>query len=117
MKRHPPYPQMELTITSKLHAQLCTASVQTGFEKEDWEIAELAVTEWLARHTPDVIPMHKTRGYQWKQLFLPDGTVLRTVYQGKNHHCLVEGDTILYSGKETSLSQFVNVIGGVRRSA
>lgn len=78
MKRHPPHPQWTLTITRALQDQLCTASVQTGFEKEDWEIAELAVTDWLARNVPNAIPMPKMHGYQWKQLFLPDGTVLRT---------------------------------------
>lgn len=117
MKRHPPHPQMTLTITRELHAQLCMASVHSGFEQEDWEIAALAVTDWLARNAPGTIAMPKTRGYQWKQLFLPDGTVLRTIYQGKNHHCSVDEDNIRYDGKETSPSQFVNKVGGVRRNA
>jgi len=57
-----------------------------------------------------------THGYQWKKLFLPDGTVLRTIYKGKNYHCIVENDGLRYDGKETSPNQFVNPFGGVRRN-
>ena len=117
MKRQPPHPQWELRITKALQDQLCSAAVMTGFEKEDWEIAQLAVNDWLARNLPDAIPLPQTQGYQWKQLFLPDGTVLRTIYRGKNHHCMVEHDTILFNGKSVSPNQFVNQVGGERRNA
>jgi hypothetical protein len=33
-----------------------------------------AVQQWIAKSRADAIP---TRGYQWKQLFLPEGTRLR----------------------------------------
>ncbi|UUZ50448.1 hypothetical protein LP420_11615 [Massilia sp. B-10] len=55
--------------------------------------------------------------YQWKSLFLPHGTVLRTVFKGKSHHCRVEVDQILYQGEARSPSGFVNAVGGVRRNA
>ena len=70
-----------------------------------------------ARNAPDAIPLHKTRGYQWKSLFLPEGTVLRTVYLGENYHCLIDGNHIIYEGKCVSPSQFINAVGGVRRNA
>jgi hypothetical protein len=38
--------------------------------------------------------MPATSGYQWKHLFLPNDTLLRTIFNGKNFHCLAEGDHI-----------------------
>ncbi len=61
--------------------------------------------------------MAPTKGYQWKSLFLPDGTVLRTVFAGKNHHCIVDNDQILYNGQAVSPSGFINAVGGIRRNA
>ncbi|UUZ55781.1 hypothetical protein LP419_09840 [Massilia sp. H-1] len=55
--------------------------------------------------------------YQWKSLFLPHGTVLRTVFKGKSHHCRVDVDQILYQGEARSPSGFVNAVGGIRRNA
>jgi hypothetical protein len=61
--------------------------------------------------------MAVTNGYQWKTVFLPHGTLLRTVFHGKNFHARVEGDRLLFDGAATSPSRFVNAIGGVRRNA
>lgn len=33
-------------------------------------------------------------GYQWKRVFLPDGTVLRTIFDGKKYHCIVNVDAL-----------------------
>jgi hypothetical protein len=56
-------------------------------------------------------------GYQWKSLFLPNGTLLRTVFNGKNFHCLVEDDRIHFNGQSVSPSGFANAVGGMRRNA
>ena len=50
-------------------------------------------------------------------IVLPNGTVLRTVFGGKNYHCNVDGDAIVYDGKAISPSGFVNAVGGIRRNA
>ena len=117
MRRHHPDPQMSIPVTLLKYQQLLGASNSTGFEKEDWEIAAEAIDDWLRRHHPDAIPMPTIKGYQWKSVFLPDGTLLRTVFGGKNHHCLIEDDKVLYNGQPVSPSQFVNAVGGVRRNA
>ena len=115
-QRHPPAPS-QIAVSEDVKLKLLSASIDTGFEKEDWEIAAEAVDEWLRRHDPHTIPMPVTNGYQWKSLFLPDGTFLRTVFGGKNHHCRVENDRIMYNGQGVSPSGFVNAVGGVRRNA
>ncbi len=117
MDHRPPGRMMELPISLEVWQQLLGAALTTGYKKEHWEIAEEAIGEWIRRHDPDAISMPLVHGYQWKSVFLPDGTLLRTVFGGKNHHCLVENDGILYNGQAVSPSSFVNAVGGIRRNA
>lgn len=56
-------------------------------------------------------------GYQWKNIFLHQGTLLRTVFNGKNFYTLVEGDQIRYENAVSTPSRFANAVGGVRRNA
>jgi hypothetical protein len=108
---------MSLPISLELHQQLAAASLRSGYEKEIWEIGAIAIREWLVRNEPDTFAMPATSGYQWKQLFLPTGTLLRTVFDGENFHALVDGNRILFNGEATSPSRFANAVGGVRRNA
>ena len=117
MRRQHPDPRMSIPITLEVWQRLTGASFDSDFEKEDWEIAAEAIDDWMRRHKPDALAMQVAKGYQWKSLFLPTGTLLRTVFGGKNHHCLVEGDQILHNGKAVSPSGFVNAVGGMRRNA
>lgn len=113
----PPAPAMTLPISLENYQQLLSAAGRTGFRKEAWEIGAAAIHEWLARNDPEVFGMPPTHGYQWKHLFLPNGTLLRTVFKGRNFHSLVDGDKLLFNGIATSPSGFVNSVGGVRRNA
>jgi hypothetical protein len=108
---------MSLPISLETYQRLLSAAGMSGFEKEFWEIGDMAVRDWLARNAPESFGMPATSGYQWKELFLPNGTVLRTVFEGKNYHCLVENDQVRYNGATTSPSGFANAVGGVRRNA
>jgi hypothetical protein len=117
MSRPHPAQQMNFPISITLYQQLLGAAQDTGFKKEYWEIGAEALADWLRRHKPDAIAMAKMAGYQWKQVFLPNGTLLRTVFNGKNHHCMVEDDHILHEGRAVSPSGFVNAVGGIRRNA
>jgi hypothetical protein len=117
MRRSHPNHQADIPISLSIYNTLGAASMLTGFAKEDWEIAEEAIHEWASRNHPDAIPLNAMQGYQWKSLFLPDGTVLRTVFGGKNYHCRVDNDRIVYDGEAVSPSGFVNAVGGIRRNA
>jgi len=116
MRVHPK-PEATIPISLAVRHLLIGGSAATGWDKEDWEIAEEAINEWTRRHNPDALAASAMTGYQWKSQFLPDGTVLRTVFNGKNHHCRVEDDRILYKEKAVSPSGFVNAVGGIRRNA
>ena len=117
MKRHHPSPHTAIEISNQIHGQLCHASIKTLFEKEDWEIAAIAIQEWMARNHPDALAAADNGGYQWKDVFLPTGTLLRTVLAGRNHHCMIEGDHPVYEGKSVSPNGFISAVGGMRRSA
>jgi hypothetical protein len=57
------------------------------------------------------------RGYQWKELFLPDGTELRMHCDDQVHHARVVGDTIVHQGRCVSPRQFTLAIAGDGRNA
>ena len=116
MRRPHPSPDEHIPITLRLCHQLRCASMLSD-DQEDWEIVAEAIDEWMRRHSPGAIPMPLSAGVHWKRLFLPDGTLLRTVYNGKSYHCRVDADAITYDGKAVSPSGFVNAVGGIRRNA
>ena len=117
MKRHHPSPYMTVDVSQEVYGALLSASADTVFEKEDWEIAAIAIQEWIARNDPGSLGKPARGGYQWKDVFLPAGALLRTVCGRKNYHCHIEGDNLIYEGKQTSPNGFVNAAGGMRRSA
>ncbi|HEY0586695.1 MAG TPA: hypothetical protein VGD52_11205, partial [Pseudoduganella sp.] len=56
-------------------------------------------------------------GYQWKCLFLPNGTTLRTVYKRKSYLAYVEGSEIRFEGQIVSPGQFVDEVSKCARNA
>lgn len=82
MMNHPtPIPAMTLPISLGLHQQLLVAAIQSDFKKEAWEIGAAAIRDWQVRNQPDTFAMPVTSGYQWKNVFLLQGTLLRTVFR------------------------------------
>ena len=57
------------------------------------------------------------RGYQWKTLFLPEGTVLRSWSYGENNYARVEGDQLIHEGKAVSPNQFAQSFARSTRNA
>lgn len=117
MTRYHPSPCTQIAISIELNSKLAFASLESDFKKEPWEIAGVAINEWLARNSPDEFGKPSIAGYQWKHVFLPNGTLLRTIFNGKNYSCMVEGDIIRFNGQITSPSRFANAVGGTRRNA
>ena len=117
MKRYPPHPHVEVCIPLATFQMLGSAAARTHFEREDWEIANDAILQWLAHNEPDAIGLPITSGIQWKEAFLPERTVLRTIIKGKNYHAVIEGDRLLYDGQPRSPHKFANAIGAGGRNA
>lgn len=57
------------------------------------------------------------RGYQWKTLFLPEGTVLRSWSYGEHNYARVVGDEIVHKGKAVSPNQFAQSFARSFRNA
>ncbi|MES3023208.1 MAG: hypothetical protein V4857_16710 [Pseudomonadota bacterium] len=117
MKLQHPNPVFQIPVSQHTYAQLLGGAVGSAGEREEWQVLEEAVEEWTCRHNPEGLAKPANSGFQWKKLFLPSGTVLRTMFNGENHHCLVEDDKIFYGGRAVSPSGFVNAVGGIRRNA
>jgi hypothetical protein len=57
------------------------------------------------------------RGYQWKCVFLPDGTELRMEFARQDFHARVSGNAIVYAGMPVSPRQFTLAVAGDGRNA
>ncbi|MEO7577680.1 MAG: hypothetical protein ABIT83_08695, partial [Massilia sp.] len=83
------------------------------------DVADEAARDWLAdmARTSPAAAVEAARGYQWKSLFLPDGTLLRAQYHGEFYYAQVRGDHIEYHGRQYSPRQFVmHLMGSVRNA-
>lgn len=56
-------------------------------------------------------------GYQWKQVFLPEGTKLRASFDHQPYFAVVEGALIKYGAHAVSPSCFANLYGSGNRNA
>ncbi len=104
-------------LRSDLFIKLCEATGEGYFgDKTEAALCD-AVSDWLAKERQS--PEGKSRskaGYQWKQLFLPEGTLLRITINAQAHYATVEGNDIVSGGQRLSPSQFANVHGTVRNA-
>lgn len=116
---------------------LSTHLRDSACELSPGEVASQAIRAWLAIHaaTSDAGPVNRgrfdagpansaneapvfgARGYQWKELFLPQGTDLRMQYNAEVHHARVVGDTIIHQGRSVSPRQLTIAVAGDGRNA
>jgi hypothetical protein len=85
---------------------------------QDLSAAMLAALElWLCEQQcphPGQPPLH---GYQWKSLFLPEGTRLRSWSYGEHNYAEVVGDQIIHNGRAVSPNQFARSFARSNRNA
>lgn len=81
------------------------------------ELAAIAIEEWLARAEGAMAPGIRLRGYQWKTVFLPEGTQLRAWNRTGFAYAEVVGDNIVHLGEALSPHQFICRCKGISRSA
>ena len=65
----------------------------------------------------DLLVRNETRGYQWKNVFLPSGTRIRVPYKGQYFYAEVQGDRFLYEDEQTSPGALANKVTGTSRNA
>ena len=83
------------------------------------EAIAIAIAFWLDAAAPDpgsAAPA-AARGYQWKSVFLPHGTELRSWSYGEHNYARVEGDQIIHEGRSVSPNQFAQAFARSTRNA
>lgn len=81
------------------------------------EAVEAAIALWLEREREEPGGETIAGGYQWKSLFLPDGTKLTVIGKYSGGYARVIGDKLIFQGLPTSPNQFVLAVGGYVRNA
>lgn len=83
------------------------------------ETLNAALDFWLDAKTalPPGADLANLRGYQWKSLFLPEGTVLRSWSYGDHNYARVEGDKIMHEGRSVSPNEFARLFARTARNA
>lgn len=83
------------------------------------EVVNAALKAWLAEAAvaDPYAAKAANRGYQWKSLFLPEGTLLRVFVGGEYTVATVCGDDIVFEGRSYSPRQFVMSVTGQVRNA
>lgn len=95
---------------------------KNGSSRDPVEIVHTSIHYWMENASwkheallPDVFDQEK--GYRWKQLLLPHGTLIRMKYKGQFHYAKVEGDLIKHDERDVSPSEFANLVTGTSRNA
>ena len=114
MKTH-----ISIPVETKLFLTLVDFLRSNGDARDPAGVVSTAIEYWLdnASWKPELLTESSTRGYQWKSLFLPDGTEIRMQYKGTYFYAKVEGDDIIYNGKSISPGSLANTIAGNSRNA
>jgi hypothetical protein len=95
-----------------------------GSDHDPVAAVSLAIDYWMENaiwKAQDLIPglplSQADRGYSWKGLFLPHGSVFRMKYRGSFHYAKVEGDYLKLSGERLTPSEFAHRVTGTARNA
>jgi hypothetical protein len=83
------------------------------------EAMNAALEFWLDAKTslpPGTDPAN-VHGYQWKSLFLPEGTILRSWSYGEHNYARVEGDKIIHEGHSVTPNEFARSFARTTRNA
>lgn len=112
------FPILTLAISPSTMLDLLNFAAASGSPDRAAELADKAIREWLAAARTPTPPTHRPHGYQWKSLFLPEGTQLRVwSREDGSRYAEVHGDEIIHDGRPLSPNQFVSMMDGIPRNA
>lgn len=110
---------ISIPVTFKVFEDLCKFLDGSTVTEEIAAVASKAITAWIEQQSapPPEESAALLGGYQWKHLFLPEGTKLRIVIKRKVFHAAVVGDQIIFNGKPASPASLVNQLAATKRNA
>lgn len=113
--------QISIPLPTAQFLSLADFLRDNGDRRDPVDVVAMAVEYWIdnASWKPELLkPIPSVgRGYQWKTLFLPDGTEIRMQYKGVYYYANVVGDKILYDGRSVSPATFANTVAQSSRNA
>jgi hypothetical protein len=115
---------MNPSIPTTTILKLATFLKDQGSDRDPVEVIEAAIDYWMENASwkkddlmPETIVSADARGYTWKSVFLPAGSIVRIKYEGAFVYAKVEGDYLIYNGERVSPNQFALKVTGTARDA
>jgi hypothetical protein len=102
---------LSVQVPTGLYVDVAAHLRKSGDQRTPDDVVALALKNWLRSS-----PRRKGAGYQWKELFLPDGTELRMRYRGIFYYAAVQGDQLMYCSDPVSPRGFVLMVTGTVRN-
>lgn len=114
---------MSVPLPIDVFTELCDYMESNYISDDFGDVLGQFVLDWIRNEKntagalkPGELPT-MLEGFQWKELFLPAGTRLRTTYKRQRHLAEVVGDRIMFAGKDGTPSSFANAMSTNPRSA
>lgn len=104
-------------LPSEIYVALVKRTGEVCYGAKSEQVLSALILKWIAAPAGDPEACTDSEGYQWKQVFLPHGTELRTAFQGRSAYAKVENEKIIYDGEPVTPSQFANAKGCGTRNA
>ena len=109
---------VSVQISSELFLELASYLQDFGDERDPAEVVEGALASWLVVARGEASADHcHIPGFQWKRLFLPEGTELKMHYRGRHAFARVLGDSVIFEGRPMTPNRFAAEVAGTPRNA
>lgn len=110
---------MPIPVPQEVFNALCDYMDEVRCKRHITFVAGDAIRLWIAeaRKRAAESPAVVSAGYQWKALFLPSGTRLKTTVRGRTWYAVVEGEKVIHDNRSMSPSEFANSFGVANRNA
>lgn len=104
---------VSVQVPTKVYLDLAFHLRKSGDQRNPDQVVAVAIRTWLSSCTGKTAGL----GYQWKDLFLPDGTDLRMRYRGAWHYAAIKGDQLIYADESVSPRDWGLMVTGTVRNA
>ncbi|HJV00041.1 MAG TPA: hypothetical protein VJ752_05785 [Burkholderiaceae bacterium] len=104
----------QTAVPSATYSELCNYLRSSGSTLTATEAIVRALQDWMEAQRTTVAPL---QGYQWKSLFLPEGSQIRMHYRETWHYAEVVGEEIIYRNAVVSPRQLTIAVAGMGHNA
>jgi hypothetical protein len=102
---------VSVRVPLDVYLELAFQLRNSGDMRQPDDVVAFAVRAWLGKRQAK-----PNGGYQWKDLFLPDGTELRMRFRGTYYYAKVDGDQLKYAGETVSPRSWALMVTGTVRN-